>query len=150
MMPGEVYRRCKHYRLCASDGGWALMGIKKGDGAVSECRTWDRRGWTAQGWEGRMCPEGPRMENTNTNRSGRERGKVLCGKEKERQLWTKIMVKARWKAQLRAMMMQRAVVGIHSNGEPAIWNDQNKDAFRLKHAQRGTPQGVENAFTRAA
>lgn len=32
------------------------------------------------------------------------------------------------------MIMQRRVVGVHSNGEPAAWNDQNKDALRLEHA----------------
>lgn len=60
--------------------------MKKGDGAVRAGHQ-DRRDWKAQRWEGRTCLEGTRMENTNTNQSGRERGHTLCRKERGKGNW---------------------------------------------------------------
>lgn len=34
-----------------------------------------------------MCPEGPRMANSNTNLSGRERSNTVGEEEKEKDTW---------------------------------------------------------------
>lgn len=84
--------------------------MRRGDGAASAGHG-GRRGRDAQSW-GEDIPERTGVETTNTDRSGREKREILCGKEKA--TGNKTNSESRVESLVCAMIVQRRAVGAHS------------------------------------